>query len=230
MTLRFENLTHTYNSPSSEARKVLDIPKWTLAPGEQVLLRGVSGSGKTTLFNIAAGLLRPTSGNIWYDDVSIYALQEAIRDRFRAKNIGYIFQTHYLLNTLTAIENVVMPMAFSKTIPNSQWQDKATSLLRQVGLGDHLNYRPAQMSTGQRMRVAIARALVNTPRVLLADEPTASLDEEASNSAMDLIQKTCEDTNATLIVASHDPSLADRFNNVVYLKAGVLNVPEVERL
>ncbi|GAB4527622.1 MAG: ABC transporter ATP-binding protein [Anaerolineae bacterium] len=227
MTIRFEQLTHIYKSPAAEPRKVLDIPEWRIAAGEQLLLRGVSGSGKTTLFNITAGLLRPTTGTVRFDDQSLYALPEAARDRFRARNIGYIFQTHYLLNTLTALENVVMPMAFGQAVPRGQWRARARDLLGQVGLGDHVDYRPAQMSTGQRMRVAVARALVNQPRLVLADEPTASLDEQSAQVVMALIQQTCRETNATLLVASHDPALQARFAQVVHLHAGELSRKEM---
>ena len=112
MKLHFYKLKHVYPGPADELRPVLDIPAWQLDDAQQVLLKGVSGSGKTTLFNIAAGLMHPTEGEVRYGDQSLYALSEAARDRFRAQNIGYVFQNHYLLPTLTAIENVIMPLAF----------------------------------------------------------------------------------------------------------------------
>lgn len=222
MQIKLDKLTHTYNQPSTMAREVLNIPQWAIGAGEQILVRGVSGSGKTTLFNIVAGLLKPTTGTVTYGDTSVYTLSEAQRDRFRAQHIGYIFQTHYLLNTLSALENVEMPMAFAKRIPQSQWRSTARDLLTQVGLGEHLNHRPSQLSTGQRMRVAVVRALVNQPRVVLADEPTASLDEDSATTVMDLIQETCVANNAILLVSSHDPALTDRFATVVNLTAGEL--------
>lgn len=222
MQLRFEKLTHTYQSPSLTSREVLNIPNWTIASGQQILVRGVSGSGKTTLFNIAAGLLEPTTGAVSYDKTSLYDLSEAKRDKFRAQHIGYIFQTHYLLNTLSAVENVIMPMVFAKTVPPSQRRKHASDLLTQVGLEDHLHHRPAQLSTGQRMRVAVARALANQPVVVLADEPTASLDTDAANVVMDLIQETCRNNNSILLVSSHDPALTSRFETVVNLAAGEL--------
>lgn len=222
MQLRFENLTHTYQSPSLIAREVLNIPHWTIESGQQILVRGVSGSGKTTLFNIAAGLLQPTTGAVDYGKTSLYDLSEAQRDRFRARHIGYIFQTHYLLNTLNALENVMMPMMFAKTLPSSERRNHASNLLEQVGLGEHLQHRPAQLSTGQRMRVAVARALANKPAIVLADEPTASLDSEAADVVMDLIQETCSNNGSILLVSSHDPALTSRFETVVNLSAGAL--------
>ncbi len=224
MKLRYENLKHTYQSPAGEPRTVLDISEWALAPGEQVLLRGVSGSGKTTLFNITAGLMRPTEGTVWFGEQSLYGLPESQRDRFRARNVGYVFQNHHLITSLSAIENVIMPMAFTQTFSGTQRRARAADLLTQVGLGDHLNYRPEQMSTGQRLRVAIARALANNPTVLLADEPTAALDPDAAVQVMALIRESCEKANAILLVASHDPSVASGFGKIANLHNGKLDV------
>lgn len=227
MRLRYEQLRHTFKSPTGDARTVVNIPDWVLNAGQQVLLRGVSGSGKTTLFNISAGLLQPTQGKVFYDETSLFALQPGKRDRFRAQTVGYIFQTHQLLAPLSAIENVVMPMAFARQVPRRQWRDKAADLLSLVGLQDHLDYRPAKLSTGQRLRVAVARALVNNPSVVLADEPTAALDPESGVVVMDLIQKICHENNAILVVASHDPALTQRFETVVNLIEGqITNVSQ----
>lgn len=224
MTVRIEGVVHIYDTAITEERPVVDVAEWALNPGDQYLLRGVSGSGKTTLFNIMTGLLRPIKGTIWYDDVNLYSLSEAARDRFRAQHIGYIFQNHFLLNTMSAAENVEMPLAFSREIPQRQWRDHATSLLAEVGLEHRVDYRPSQLSTGQRMRVAVARALVNQPNILFADEPTASLDEETGEKVMDLIQDTCRQNNAMLIVASHDPALVPRFSQFADLQAGQLTI------
>lgn len=234
MNLRLENLVHIYKSPAATDRRVLDIPLWELAAGQQVLLRGVSGSGKTTLFNIISGLLIPTDGVVWFGEQSLYQLDSAQRDRFRAQTIGYIFQTHHLLAPLTAIENIVMPMAFARKYPRSEWKKRAQHLLERVGLADYGRYRPAQMSTGQRLRVAVARALANDPPMLLADEPTAALDPDAVGAVMDLVQETAHEDNAILIVASHDPALNDRFDAITHLSNGHLTTEnnvseEVER-
>ncbi|MBC8098708.1 MAG: ABC transporter ATP-binding protein [Armatimonadetes bacterium] len=223
MTLRLDALVHTYTAPSGEQHTVLHIPAWEAYAGAQILLRGVSGSGKTTLFNIIAGLMRPTSGTVWHGDQALYALPEARRDQFRARNIGYVFQTHHLIPSLTALENVIMPLAFARVLPQRSWQRRATELLTQVGLAGHIQYRPHQLSTGQRLRIAVARALANTPRVLLADEPTAALDTESGALVMDLLQRICHESNAVLLVASHDPALMTRFETVVDLQGGLLS-------
>lgn len=220
MNLRYEQLRHTFRSPTGDARQVLDVPVWELAAGRQVLLRGVSGSGKTTLFNITAGLLEPTQGRVFYDDTALYGLPPGNRDRFRARTVGYIFQTHQLLSPLSALENVVMPMAFAREYPRTEWKKRARELLSTLGLADHLDYRPAKLSTGQRLRVAVARALVNNPSVVLADEPTAALDPDSAQVVMDLVQQICSENNAILVVASHDPVLSERFDRVVDLIDG----------
>ena len=226
MELHFINLKHIYPGPDAELRPVLDIPSWRLGDRQQVLLKGVSGSGKTTLFNIAAGLMHPTEGEVYYGDQSLYALSEAARDRFRAQNIGYVFQNHYLLPTLSAIENVIMPLAFGGEIARSQWKTRAADMLHRMGLANHLHYRPAKMSAGQRMRVAIARALVSNPAVLLADEPTASLDAAAADTVMDEIQQICRENGAILIVASHDPALDKRFDTIAHLADQIIRIQE----
>lgn len=229
MTIKLENLAHIYRNTAEDERPVVDIDHWQLQPGDHVLLRGVSGSGKTTLFNIMTGLLEPSQGVVWYDDMSLYGLNEAARDRFRARNIGYIFQSHFLLGTMTALENVEMPLAVAQTLPAGQRRARSRDLLDRLGLGHRLNYYPAQLSTGQRMRVAVARALANEPKAIFADEPTAALDEDSANTVMDLVQTTCRANDAILVVASHDPALNARFDQVFDLHAGRLHLNEVSQ-
>lgn len=226
MPITLENLTQVYRSPSGEPRPVLDIPAWHIGSGQHVLLRGVSGSGKTSLFNIMTGLLKPTGGRVLYDDLPLYSLPEAARDRFRAVNIGYIFQSHFLLSTLTAVQNVEMPMAFARGIPAAERRKRSRELLDRLGLADHFNDYPQQLSTGQRMRVAVARALANRPHAVFADEPTAALDADSAVQVMDLIRETCTASGAILLVASHDPALASYFSHYADLKAGHLTLSE----
>ncbi|MEO1287613.1 MAG: ABC transporter ATP-binding protein [Chloroflexota bacterium] len=229
MTLQLAGINHQYPSPLGKPRQILNGINWDIEGGSQILLRGVSGSGKTTLFNIIAGLMRPSSGTVTLDGTDIYGLSEAKRDRFRSTHIGYVFQTHYLLPTLSARENVVMPMVYGKRFPQAEHKARAEFLLEQVGLDSFGNYLPRQLSTGQRMRVAVARALANQPMLLLSDEPTASLDEESANQVMDLMQSIAEKEKAILLVSSHDPALMTRFTQHANLAHGHLAVQEVTR-
>lgn len=222
MKVRVEQLRHTYAGRGIDTRTVLDIAQWSVTSGAQVLLRGISGSGKTTLLNVLAGLLPPTKGEVWLDDQRLYLLPEAQRDRLRAQRIGYVFQIHLLVPTLSAVENVEMPLVFAGQRAAAQRRRQALDLLDKVGLADFARHRPVQMSTGQRLRVAVARALVNRPALVLADEPTAALDSAAGSAVMDLTQQICREQGATLLVASHDPALNPRFDQVVTLQEGQL--------
>lgn len=221
MSLSISNLSHTYSSDSLVDRNVLNNISLTLNGGEQLLLRGISGSGKTTLINILAGLLSPTKGSVSLGGNQVYAMAEAQRDEWRRKTIGYVFQNHQLLPLLNAWENVAMPLSFAG-VSRGESKSKAMELLESVGLADHANNRPKELSTGQRQRVAIARALINQPELILADEPTASLDEQAASEALDLLQKSCKERNTVLIVASHDPLLNGRFEREADLNYGKL--------
>lgn len=225
MDVLLQQLRHTYTAPDLEARTVLEIDAWQAASGEQILLRGISGSGKTTLLNILAGLLPPTTGIVQCGGQSLYALPENQRDRLRATTIGYIFQMHHLAPTLSALENVEMPLVFGRKLNARDRSARARALLDSVGLRDFHRHRPVQLSTGQRLRVAVARALAAQPALVLADEPTAALDPQSSQAVMDLLQENCRSSRATLIVASHDPALAHRFDRVVDLHNGALREP-----
>ena len=214
--LKAENLTHIY-SDSVSNRPILSNTTLSLNAGDQLLLRGISGSGKTTLINILAGLLTPTEGTVTIDGQDIYALSEAERDAWRRSNIGYVFQTHHLLPLLNSWENVALPLAFDG-VSTRERKEKALSILDEVGLIDQANKRPNKLSTGQRQRGALARALVNEPALILADEPTASLDQESADIALDLLQAQ----NCMLIVASHDPSINSRFSRIADVQDGHL--------
>ena len=222
MEVRVEELRHTYRAPALAERTVLEIAAWQAGAGEQVLLRGISGSGKTTLLNILAGLLPPSAGSVWLGGQLLYGLSESQRDRLRAASIGYIFQMHHLAPTLSALENVEMPLVFGGQLGRRARLARAGELLDAVGLAEWAHHRPAQMSTGQRLRVAVARSLAAQPALVLADEPTAALDEQSRDAVMTLVQESCRQRGATLIVASHDPALTSRFDRVLDLQRGAL--------
>jgi ABC-type lipoprotein export system ATPase subunit len=225
MSARAESLRHIFpipGAPHKSGRVVLNVPEWRIDDGEQALLRGISGSGKTTFFNILSGILPPAEGRIWLDEQDIYSLSVNERDRLRRWNVGYVFQNHYLLPSLTAFENVMMPMEFAGKIGKEKRRERARSLLAALGLAEFENHRPVQLSAGQRLRVAVARALSNKPRLLLADEPTAALDEQNALVVMDCIQQACHEHGSSLLVASHDPALEKRFTQTLRLKSGQL--------
>jgi len=188
---------------------VLEIDELILAEGEQLLLTGGSGSGKSTLLHLIAGLIDPQAGSITVAGRSIHKLRGPDRDRFRGKHIGLVFQTHQLLPGFTALENVELAMTFTDS-PPAEHADRAHDTLRRLGI-DRPRARPDDLSVGQQQRVAVARALVTGPELLLADEPTASLDPDSATSTIELIQEVCRERDAALLLVSHDPLLRDRF-------------------
>jgi ABC-type lipoprotein export system ATPase subunit len=219
MGLKLEQLRKSYLAPDGTISSVIDIESLSLADGEQVALVGTSGSGKTTLLHLIAGILTPDSGRILFDfagdgSADLARMAEFQRDVFRGRNIGYIFQTHHLLGGFTALENVLLGMSFTGRKHDVQW---ATHLLTEVGLVHRLDYRPAKLSLGQQQRVAVARALANRPKLVLADEPTGSLDSANAQQVLDLIRKLCSEVAATLLVVSHDLQITGQFPRVLKL-------------
>lgn len=210
MLLTVEHLVKRYRAPDGSEQVILDIPHFAINAGEQVALAGESGSGKTTFLHCIAGILRPTSGRVLFDGVDIAALAEDRRDAFRARSIGYVFQTFQLLPGLTALENVLLGMLFGVG-PDRKL---ATRLLEEVGLGGRLNHRPEQLSVGQQQRVALARALASRPKLVLADEPTGNLDAPRAREALALLKSSCRDHGAALLVVSHDPAVLAEFARV----------------
>ncbi len=211
--LEITNLTKNYCSPEGGLQRVLDVPEFTLEAGQQLALRGASGTGKTTFLNCIAGILHPDEGIIRLNGQDMACVSESRRDRLRAQNIGYIFQTFNLLQGYTCMENVLLGMSFG----HGTNRDTAAQLLKRVGLGDRLNYRPSQLSVGQQQRVAVARALANKPKLVLADEPTGNLDPQNARESMQLIRDVCEENEATLLLVSHDQSVLDQFKECLDL-------------
>jgi len=204
--LHIEDLSFRYPGASTP---VVEIDTYELAQGKQALLAGGSGAGKSTLLQLIAGLLDPTAGTLRVGGTDIHSLRGAKRDLYRGKTIGVIFQTFNLLDGFTATENVMAAMMFSE-IPRREHRARAEKLLTELGI-ERLNAEPGELSVGQQQRVAVARAVACDPILVLADEPTASLDPENAAIAMDLIQRTCRDSGAALLCTSHDPAVWDRF-------------------
>ncbi|MEN9362273.1 MAG: transporter ATP-binding protein YtrE [Verrucomicrobiota bacterium] len=196
---------------------ILDIPAFSLETGSQTVLAGPSGSGKSTLLSVIAGLLRPDAGSVRLLGEDLYALKESVRDRFRARHLGVLFQDAALLNSCTALENVTLAQSFAgKDDP-----ERALHLLGHLGLGERLRHFPPQLSPGQRQRVALARSLVNRPALLLADEPTAALDPAAAQISLEMIRRSCAEDGCALLIISHDPRLTA--GNMPVLHLGEFN-------
>ena len=208
--LEIDNLRFRYDSASDWT---VNIPHLRLERGEQMLLTGSSGRGKSTLLHLIAGLVDPHEGGIVIDGQSMGALHGHRRDLFRGSRIGMIFQTFNLLHGFSAEENVMAALTFSdpKKFPRSGHRERARQLLAHLGI-ERTSADPDRLSVGQQQRVAVARAIACDPVLVLADEPTASLDPEAGTIAMNLIQQSCREINAALLCVSHDPSMKERFD------------------
>ncbi len=211
--LEVRELRKSFRPPDGEPQPVLDIATLDLDEGEQVALEGRSGSGKTTLLHSIAGILRPDGGTVRIGGADVTAMGESERDGFRARNIGYVFQSFHLLQGYTALENVLLGMVFGAGADGT----RAESLLRDLGLGDRLHHRPRMLSVGQQQRVALARALAGRPRLVLADEPTGNLDAAAARGALELVRGACAEHGAALLLVSHDREILAGFPRVLRL-------------
>jgi putative ABC transport system ATP-binding protein len=216
--LKVTKLKKAFIEPGGRPLAVLDVPSFTVAAGEQMVLVGPSGGGKTTLLHIISGITRPDDGSVEIDGTNIVHLSEAARDRFRAQKIGYVFQTFNLLPGFSALENVLLGMTFSGL---GSSRERATQLLDRVGLKGRLTHRPAALSVGEQQRVAVARALANRPKLLLADEPTANVDAGHQQQIVDLVRQTCREEGVSLVLVTHAPEIARQFERVEEL--GKLN-------
>ncbi len=184
-----------------------------------VAIVGPSGSGKTTLLGLLAGLDRPSAGNVTVGGVQLTGLSEDARARFRAENVGFVFQTFHLIPTLTAFENVLVPLELAGRAGDGA-QARAQDLLQRVGLEGREHHYPAQLSGGEQQRVALARAFANRPRILFADEPTGNLDAETGARVVDLLVELNREARTTLVLVTHDPDLAGRARRIVRLAGG----------
>ena len=184
-----------------------------------VSIVGPSGSGKTTLLGLLAGLDEPTAGRVRLDGVDIFSLTEDGRAEFRSERVGFVFQTFHLLPTLTALENVLVPLEL-RDGSGSGLRERAADLLERVGLGARLDHYPAQLSGGEQQRVALARAFANRPKILFADEPTGNLDRETGASIVAMIEELNREARTTLVLVTHDLELAERAHRMVTLTDG----------
>lgn len=222
--LELVNVAKSYESPGDKGGLcVLKDITLKLEQGQSVVIVGPSGSGKSTLLNIIGALDRPSSGQVLFDGRNLAGLDDVELARIRNKEIGFVFQMHHLLGQCTVLENVLVPTLVDNSgSSKKETQKRATDLLERVGLVDHLLHRPGELSGGQRQRVAVVRALINRPRLLLADEPTGSLDEDSSQNIAELLVELNLSERIALVAVTHSLKLARRIGHVMELSDGLL--------
>jgi putative ABC transport system ATP-binding protein len=216
-----EHLEQTFLSAGRPLTVLRDV-NLTIESRAFVAVVGPSGSGKTTLLGLLAGLDRPSRGTVRVDGVDLGTLSEDRRAAFRSERVGFVFQTFQLLPTLTALENVLVPLELRPGGLSRGEGDRARELLARVGLSDRMHHYPAQLSGGEQQRVGVARAFANRPAILFADEPTGSLDAETGRGVIDLLVGLNREAETTLVLVTHDPALAGLASRVVRLAAGAI--------
>jgi lipoprotein-releasing system ATP-binding protein len=224
MMLELVHVAKRYDSPGDkQGLSVLKDITLKVQPGRSLAVVGPSGSGKSTLLNIMGALDHPTGGQVLFDGQDLAVLGEKELAQIRNKQIGFVFQLHHLLPQCTVLENVLVPtLAEKKHASMEEVGDRAEHLLERVGLKEFLLYRPGELSGGQRQRVAVVRALINNPKLLLADEPTGSLDKDSSENIAELLVELNKSEKVTLIVVTHSLGLAERMGQVMELSNGLL--------
>jgi putative ABC transport system ATP-binding protein len=221
--LRAERLCKTY--PDGQVNALVEV-ELSIRRGEYVAIMGASGCGKSTLLNLLGALDQPTSGEVYFEGQPLSTIPSL--DRFRARKIGFVFQSFFLLPTLTALENVQVPM-FEGPLSIRQRVAKARELLGLVGMSERASHRPGQLSVGQRQRVAVARALANDPVLLLADEPTGNLDSRTAAAVLDLFAHLHRDKGMTLVLVTHGQEVAERAERIIRMRDGRISAGERSR-
>ncbi len=218
--IRIKNISKSYWRDKFEI-PVLNNISLSIEEGDFIALMGPSGSGKTTLLNLIAGIDRPTKGEIEVNDTVISTLGESSLAKWRASNVGFIFQFYNLIPVLTAFENVELPLLLTK-LSKAERKKHVETALTIVGLGDRMKHYPKQLSGGQEQRVAIARAIVTDPLILVADEPTGDLDRAAADEILTLMERLNKEFKKTILIVTHDPHAAERANTMHHLDKGDL--------
>ena len=221
--LEIRDLRKTYRSAGHELTVLRDI-RLTLQPGDTCAIIGPSGSGKTTLLGLCAGLDDATAGSVLLDGQALETLDQDARAALRNRLVGFVFQNFQLIPTLTAIENVLVPLELRGEIGR---QRDAAEILAEVGLADRLDHYPLQLSGGEQQRVALARAFIHRPKILFADEPTGNLDAETSGPIVEMLFRLNREAGTALVLVTHDPSLAARARRVVKMRAGTIVAEEI---
>jgi putative ABC transport system ATP-binding protein len=214
--LEAENLSKIVTSPEGMLT-ILDQVSLQVSRGERIAIIGASGAGKSTLLGLLAGLDLPTSGEVWLDGNELTALDEDGRAALRANEVGFVFQSFHLIPSLTALENVMLPLELAN---HENPKEAASQALKNVGLGERAGHYPKQLSGGEKQRVAIARAYVIQPTVLFADEPTGNLDQQTGEVVIDILFRMNREYGTTLVLVSHDLGLAERCDRIIQMEAG----------
>jgi lipoprotein-releasing system ATP-binding protein len=216
--LRVENATKIYSLEGDEVKALQNV-SFHLDAGDITVILGPSGSGKSTLLTLLGGLSQPSEGRVFYKGKSLYDLPGAQLSDLRNKSFGFVFQFHYLMPELTALENVILPGQIARR-EFEECQARAVKLLAHVGLSERLNHKPGELSGGEQQRVAVCRALMNEPEIILADEPTGNLDSKTAEGIHDVLWDLCQKEGRTLIVVTHYEPLAKRADHILMLNAG----------
>jgi putative ABC transport system ATP-binding protein len=220
--IRLEDVCKTYHLGELDV-PVLKGVSLSIARGEMVALMGASGSGKSTLMNILGCLDRPTSGKYWLDGQEVSKLSADQRAVIRNRKIGFVFQSFNLLARTSALENVLMPLAYTAAnLSTREGRKRAETLLDRVGLGDRIHHHPSQLSGGQQQRVAIARSLINRPPLLFADEPTGNLDSRTSREILEMFQALASEENITIVLVTHDAIVAGYARRAIRIRDGLI--------
>jgi putative ABC transport system ATP-binding protein len=218
--IRLDNVTKVYDTGEVQVHALAGV-SMSMLYGEYIAIVGASGSGKSTLMNIIGCLDRPTDGSYWFDGQDVSKLNRKQLAHIRNRKLGFVFQSFNLLKRHTALENVEMPLIYAG-VPARERRLKALEMLKLVGLQDRGKHLPNQLSGGQQQRVAIARALVNQPQILLADEPTGNLDSKTGREIMSELRRLNQDLGLTIVLVTHDPTVANEALRVVTLKDGLI--------
>ncbi len=214
-------LTKEYRS-GAQPLTVLRNVSFEVTQGSFVSIVGPSGSGKTTLLGLLAGLDTPSYGTVSLDGIDLGSLNEDERSKLRGDKVGFVFQSFQLIPTLTALENVQVPLELAGRVPLREATQRATELLERTGLGDRVHHFPQQLSGGEQQRVALARAFINTPRILFADEPTGNLDGATGERIVELLESLNRERGCTIVLVTHDSALAARTQRTIRLRDGVV--------
>ena len=217
-----QKVTKSYSRAGTEVSVLQDL-SFDIPAGTFLAIMGPSGSGKSTLLNVMAGIDRPTSGSV-VAGTRLDGLSEGEMARWRARHIGYVFQTYNLIPVLTAAENVELPLALTH-LTRRERADHVKTALRLVGLGDRMDHYPRQLSGGQEQRVGVARAIVSDPTMILADEPTGNLDRESADDILTLLARLNRELGKTIVMVTHDPRAAERAQMIRHLEKGLLELP-----